>query len=477
MNSPGNRRERTRMHWFGERSGQTLIFLVLILVILAFVALFNFDLHKTVFIKTVAQNGGDAAALAAARWQAQTLNLIGDLNIMQAVAWADGDASTAADIANLQARLCYVGPMIGFVAAQQAAKNNGVYVNSRYTQEVRDHANDVRTVYPSLGPNGQMLFPEPYPGCWQEYADMIDTVADNGVAAGPDNARFYCDYSGGHMLLDPAFYDAIAGQDWCWFLYNAYNELLNYSDYLWWPPLPDQIPTAQPMNCEYFGLGLKTIPCIADAGVLNLMNQLRQSRGLSTTFIDSNVGAVTSVWYAYEDSTWGAWSAMSVVGSLGFPATGPVKPEYDYAGADAAARVEVEAVRLTPGVRQSDVIWSAAAKPFGTLNGNELPTRAGVVLPAFRDIRLIPIDASSAPAGGAFNLDWRDHIEGHLPTYMQNGPSAGQASVCWYCAQLLTWENPLFRQAGITWLQNYAATCQQTGGGGGGGGGGRRRGH
>lgn len=464
-----------RKAW-GDRSGQTLIFLVMIVVILAFVAIWNFDLHKTVFVKTLSQNAGDSAALAAARWQGLTLNLIGDLNIMQAVAWTEGDARSAGEIAALQARLCYVGPMIGFMAAQQAAKNNGIYVNQRYTQRVREHAQDVRTVYPSLGADGRMMFEEPYPGCWQEYADMIETVADNGVAAGPDNARYYMDYSGGHMLLAPAFYDAVAGEDWCWFLHNAYDMLLNYDGYQWWPPLPDRLPQPQPMNCEYFGLGLRRVDRVVDDSVVDLMNGLRADRGLSEIVIGNSVTSVTSVWYAYEGAFWGPWTAISPAGDWPFPVTGTVKPPYDYAGADAAARVEAEAQRLTPRSRASHITWSAAAKPFGRLGEDSLPTAAGIVLPAFHDVRLIPIDASSAPAGGAFNLDWRDHIEGHLPGYMQNGPDAGRAATCWYCAQLLTWENPLFRQRGIDWLEDYADTCQ-TYGGGGGGGGGTRRGH
>lgn len=460
-----------------DRSGQTLVFLVLIVVILSFVALWQFDLHKVVYVKTMSQNGGDAAALAAARWQGQTLNLIGDLNIMQAVALTDGDTETAGAIAALQARLCYVGPMIGFMAAQQAAKNNGIYSHPGFTERVRNHAQDVRTVYPSLGADGRMMFPEPYPNCWQEYADMIDTVAGNGVAAGPDNARYYYDYSGGHLLLDPSFYDAIAGEDWCWFLHNAYDVLLNYDGYRWWPPLPEQLPQPNPMNSEYYGLGLTTLEVIGDAAVVTLMNQFGRDRDLSDVLIDSSVANVTSVWYAYDDAWWGPWEAISPLGQWPFPASGTVKPQYDYAGADAAARVEAEAGRLTPGSRASAITWSAAAKPFGSIDDNTLPTAGHLVLPAFRDIRLIPIDASSAPAGGAFNLKWREHIEGHLPDYMQGGPTAGRAAVCWYCAQLLTWENPLFRQTGIDWLEDYSDTCQTYGGPGGGGGGGRRRGH
>lgn len=460
-----------------DRSGQTLIFLVLIVVILAFVALWQFDLHKAVYVKTMSQNGGDAAALAAARWQGLTLNLIGDLNIMQAVALTEGDTDTAESIAALQARLCYVGPMIGFMAAQQAAKNNGIYSNPGFDRLVRRHAEDVRTLYPALGSDGRMMFQEPYTNCWQEYADMIDTIADNGVAAGPDNAKYYFDYSWGHLLLDPDFYDAVAGEDWCWFFHNAYDVLLNYDGYEWWPALPQQLPTPHPMNSEYYGLGLKTLSIIGDTNVVRLMNEFRQDRELSAVGIDSSVTSVTSVWYAFEDDVWGPWTAMSPFGDDPFPATGTVKPQYDYAGADAAARVETEAIRLMPGTRTNSIVWTAAAKSFGLLDHDLPPTASAVVLPAFRDIRLIPVDASSAPAGGAFNLNWREHIEGHLPEYMKNGPTAARAAICWYCAQLTTWENPLFRQTGIDWIEDYSDTCQTHGGGPGGGGGGRRRGH
>jgi hypothetical protein len=61
-------------------------------------------------------------------------------------------------------------------------------------------------------------------------------------------------------------------------------------------------------------------------------------------------------------------------------------------------------------------------------------------------VRLIPVDASSVPAAGAYDLEWREHIEEHLDDYMEHGPSS---SSCWYCRQLLTWENVAFRQAGI----------------------------
>lgn len=461
-----------------RRTGQAMIFAIMIVIILSFIALWNFDLHKTFYVKSLSQNAGDASALAAARWQATTLNLIGDLNILKAVALSQGQTSTADEIGNLQARLCYVGPIVGMVAAQQAAKNNGVLTNPRFTERVRRHADVVRNDYPTrVDPQGQMLFPEPYPGCWQEYSDMLYMLADNGIAAGPDNARLYEDYVGGHILLEMDFYDAVAGRDWCWFFFNEPTLLESYTDYHWWPPLPEQIPHTEPMNSEYFGLALSKIRTIGSVATVNLMEQLEQQRGLGTDPISNFVANATSVWYCYDTAIWTPWDAMSLHGDPPFPATGPVKPQYDYAGADSAVRVLTETRRLMPGASPATVLWTAAAKPFGYLNEQaSRPDSYAIVLPAYHNIRLIPIDASSAPAGGAFDLDWREHIEVHLPEYMDRG-LAGITPTCWFCQQLVTWEDPVFRQTGIDWLELYSDTCLIHGGGPGSAGGGRRRGH
>jgi hypothetical protein len=105
-----------------------------------------------------------------------------------------------------------------------------------------------------------------------------------------------------------------------------------------------------------------------------------------------------------------------------------------------------------------------------------LPTAYRLVLPAFSDVRLIPVDTSSAPAAGGFNLAWREHIEQHLPGYMEDGPFSTPSS-CWYCRQLRSWENVGLRQAGVDWLSVHSDECRPRGGGGGGGSGGSRRGH
>ena len=103
------------------------------------------------------------------------------------------------------------------------------------------------------------------------------------------------------------------------------------------------------------------------------------------------------------------------------------------------------------------------------------PNSFGIVLPAFHSVRLIPVDAASGPIGGAYNLLWREHIENHLPVYVDEGV-VGIDSACWYCQQLQTWEQPDFRQLGMDWLSDTNHVCVHYGGPGGPGGG-TRRGH
>jgi hypothetical protein len=464
-----------------RRAGQAIIFFIMVLVILVFVVLSNYDLHRILFVKAISQNGGDSAAVAAARWQGITLNLIGDLNVMHAVALGVGDIPTAGEIPAIQARLCFVGPMISLMASQQAAKNNKLYRNADFDTLIRDHAGTVRNEYTRIGPDGQMLFPEPYLGCWFEYSDMLNLIANDGVAAGPDNACLYTDYTGGHVLLEMGFYNAISTGDWCWFYNNESTLLRDYENFFpcWWPALPE-IPKMEYVNSEYFGLGMAKVTTrlflVADKGAITKLAADR----LNTVLMSSPWLNWATTWYCYSPAKWTPWLAMSPTNANPFPATGTVKPQYDYAGADAVVRIESKADLLTPapggGKSQKTVVWTAAAKPFGYLNGNDLPNSQPLVLPAFHEARLIPIDASSAPSGGSFNIQWRKHIEGHLPKYMSDGPS-GLDSSCWFCQQLVTWENPSFRRSGVEWLADNSWQCNASTGGGLGGSGGTSTGH
>lgn len=471
-----------------RQDGQAIVFVLMVLVILAFVALWQFDLHKTLFVKLESRNAGDGAALAGARWQGVSLNLIGELNILQAVSisqsLANGDTNfvEARAIADLAARVAFTGPMVGFLSSQQAAKNNGMYVDPDYTQEVADHAQLVRSEYPVNYPDPPYHnVPEP-PTAWDDYADMIGEVASLGIAVYADNAHFYNDYIDySHMLLNPSFYDAIATKDWCWFYYNAYDLIQTYQSFADWPPLPIY-NEPRPAGSEYCSLGLRRVSRLSAFGSISfsntpltpqdLVDQLSQASA-SATALDPEIVDVDTDWLFYSDFRWRAWTTY--IGD-NFPFRGEIKPEYDVLGADNAVRLNVGVDRITPGIDSANVTWSAAAKPLGLLEGDTRISQYGLVMPGFTDVRMIPVDASSAPPGGT-RPGWGNHIHDHLPNYVAGGPGAGNPG-CWYCQQLVTWELADFRTEGSEWIREHHDECwTPPPGGGGGGGGGSQRGH
>ena len=475
-----------------RRDGQTIVFLLMALTVLVVIFLWNVDLHRIVAAKSLSQNAGDAAALAAARWQGATLNLVGELNLMHALALSAQDTAAVDAITNMQARLCFTGPMTALIAAQVAAKNNRIYSRDEFTSLLREHAEDVARYDEIVA--GVPLFPEPYPGAWDAYAAMLSAIAADGLAAAPDNARFFGDSAGDHILRDPAFYDAVAGRIWCWFyLHHATSQnpprtiLDDFTDHTWWPPLPPPSPPSFE-NSEIFGVGLVShtvaLEHLVDAETLTLGAAQQQID--FTGFLETNVMPVVENWYFYHPSFWTSWDIMHPDGPEAFPVVGDVRPEYDYTGADAVVRLFAAAARVTPAASSSgsphdDILWTAAAKPFGYIesggdDGQRLrPDAYGIVLPAFRDVRLVPIDASSAGAAGAFDIPWRRHIDEHLPPYVAYGTLDPD---CRYCRLIGTFEDSAFRQQGIDWLLVNSDRCTlPPPGGGGGGGGGSRRGH
>jgi hypothetical protein len=481
-----------------RKRGQAIVFLVLALTILAFVFLWNVDLHRLVASKSLAQNGGDAAALAAARWQGDTLNLIGELNVMHALVLAGaGEPGTpeaaAADaavdaITNIQARLCLTGPMVALMAAQVAAKNNRLYADPGFSDVLRDHASGVLSYGDTVG--GAQALDPPFPGAWEAYAAMLRSAAEHGIAAGPDNARFYNDATGGHILRTRDFYEAVAGRNWCWFFLhqkisdNPPRTLLDvYTDYTWWEPLPEPDPPSF-FNCEIFGLGVAPVT----TGLRMLVGEASFREGAASLDGDiaadafSNAFERVETWYVYEDSLWHDWEAIQADGPDAFPVVGPVKREYNVAGADAVVRVYASADRIgtSSGMERDDVLWTAAAKPFGYLasdsvEGGRLPANAfGLLFPAFRAVRLIPVDTASGSDTGAFDLPWRRHLAEHLPPYTAHGTLQDG---CRYCNILRRWENPAFRKQGSLWLEDNSGKCRLPAPHGGGRGGGTRRGH
>lgn len=442
-----------------KQSGQAVIFIVMAICILVFAMLWMVDVHRIIFLKDRSQNAGDAAALAGARWQATSLNFIGELNLMHALASSLDDDFSVDVITNTQARVCFVGPMTGVAAAQQAAKLNGIHINQEFTDFMNEHADKIENQYGSIM-NGSTSFPEPWPGAWNEYADMVRAIASDGVAAGVDNAIFYNDPMGPHPLLQIEFYEAIRGKNWCWFHFYGKELLEEYDGYTWWDPLPEQDELAV-MSPEYLPLHLLPIELRLSSVAHDSHHSLKEAEelGIELQPQESDPEEERENWFFYNAGHWGSWDTML---DPAFPIEGNIRDEYNYQGADSVMRVEANSHRLMEESKAHDtIVWTGASKPFGYLetdSGKQTPNSVGLVLPAFRSVNLIPIDASSAPDGGSFNLKWRRHKEYHLPAYMEVGPG-GLFPGCMYCKQLVTWEIPEFRMMGVEWLASNDWKC------------------
>ena len=467
------------------KSGQTLIFMTLVVVMIAFAALFYFDVNKILHVKGVSRNAGDSAALAGARWQAISLNLIGSLNLSEAMVITRDLSSgmttspEAELIAELQRRVAFSGPMFGFITSQQAAKNNGLFNQDEFEQSIRSHVDLVRSDYHEFFPQPFEPMP-PYGNAWDEYADMLEMTANHGIAVNTPRQNFRNFAHSNHLLLNPAFYDAIAGRSWCWFFFNAYDDLQNYDNWTDWDDLPP-IRVDPPVNSEIYSLFTQRVrvrdrvPRLpTESDWYAQMEALRDALDrLEIDFPDAYED-FDADWTFYNGGRWGGWSSNI---PDNFPWDGDIRAQYDYAGADAAVAVMAETNRHTDFQGADSVNWTAGAKPFGNLPDETRPNAYGLILPAYTDVRLIPIDTTMSGGNGQLRPGWLEFILVYLPQYMEHGPSVLPPGN-WYANQLRIWERRAFRRAGVNWLLDFSDTCHvPPPGPGGGGSGGTFHGH
>lgn len=432
-----------RTHRSPSRRGQAVVLLLALLVAMAALALWVADIDRFVMAKLRVQDGGDAAALAAARWQAAGLNLCGELNLIQAYMLADDvpNAEAALALHGLRQRVCLTTPMLAFLSAQRAAEANGL-PELRPVEEVRDFLRD----------SARYALFEGYDDPEQaaaDFRDMMELVLREPIYAFPLTPLY--EASGASLLAEQDFYEAILGRDWCWFWFNAYAFLQRYRGRADFGPAPK--PNTEP----FFGLRL-------GARTLTLQATLSESAPLAAAFDaqltdlghprlpappppDNGSPAHTerllqARWTVFEPGKWDAWQPMHP-GEL--PIEGTLREEYDYTGASAAVSVE-----------RDTTSWMAAAKAFGHVGG-ENPTIHDLVLGGFDAVRLIPVDAADAGIRG-FNLAWLRHLRFHVPDYAASG---ALADGCRYCSALRLWESPAFRATGIEWLAAFGHTCRR----------------
>ncbi len=427
-----------------RRRGQAVVLLLALLVAMAALALWVTDIDRYVMARLRAQDGGDAAALAAARWQAAGLNLCGELNLIQAYMLADDaeNAEAALALHGLRQRVCLTAPMLAFLSAQSAAEANRL-PELQPAAEVRDFLRDsVRYA----------LF-EGYDDPEQaaaDFRDMMETALSVPIRAFPLTPLY--EVGGGSLLTNQDFYEAVLGRDWCWFWFNAYAFMQH------WRGRGDFGPVPKPNTEPFFGLRL-------GARTLSLEATLAEGEGAAGAAIDRQLAdlghptlppppspesgspalyerRLAARWTVFEPDRWGPWEAMR---PGGLPIEGTLREEYDYAGANAAV-----------SVARDGASWLAAAKAFGEVAG-ENPTASELVLGGFDAVRLIPVDAAD-PGIRGFDLAWLRHLRFHVPDYAVSGVLADG---CRYCSALRLWENPAFRATGLEWLAAFGHTCRR----------------
>jgi len=267
------------------QGGQVLAFALIAMIAVLIAVVFLFDLNTVIRGKVKGQNAVDAAALAGATWQMHTLNLIGELNLIKATSvltsgtqfgltelgdeeaglgpaqfrpaadYLKTDGSVDKDkliedvlrvedererivetvdlLTQLQTRVSFVLPLIGYGAAQQAAKNNGITRNQDGCEVVFDLLNNLydNTLYG----NPDVVAQEINGYSWREpYANMIQMILSSGKGAvwnaddatgiavgtgfqglGCPGALTHTTSALGHFVTSRAFYLAVNSNSWC----------------------------------------------------------------------------------------------------------------------------------------------------------------------------------------------------------------------------------------------------------------------
>ncbi len=455
------------------RRGQVAVYLALVLVAVTFLVMMNVGAFLGVSARNTTMNAGDAAALAVARHQGELLNRIGAWNVEHLRAALAGDAESCAEIAALQLRCSFLDPLDGILIGNEAAKRNDCDKNERMQDLLKRHVTDVRLFY-AANPD---VYPEPWEGAWEEYAQRLELAVGGGVWAGPDNIDFR-NAAKGHFLLDKDFYSAIAGRNWCWFHFNAKSLLEAYSSFRDWAPLPaadDETRRRKSCNSEIYSLGLvrrtgSAVDLIGKDAIMRLTGATAEEVEKAPLLRDE-----LQAWFFYDTvEPWRRWWELDVDGAWAFPAMGRVKPEYDVRGCAAVCRVTRRFANVVSDENEREAVWAAGAKPFGTVPGEddeaEVATATrGLVVGGFAEVRLVPLDAVGGRDLSTADPDWMLHVHDHLGVYLDRGP--GHFPSCWYCRQLVDWESTNLRSTGSRWLKYNSSTCiRPTEGGGGRGG-------
>lgn len=575
-----------------SQRGQVLILAVLAVIVLVTVLIVLFDVHQVIRRKVMVMSAMDAAAQTGAIWQKHSLNLIGEMNLIKACTVLISDSvygigknpddfmhvsidqnSSAAQIASevkrakdelemlktasdmlteMQVRVAFVGPLIGFGAAQQAAKNNGLTYNHACNAYLRDLHGLILDddVYgnPQLAPQIYYGYAWRYP-----YGRMINALLgmnDKGIAVGTNVKHigmpgFLSDTLPGRSLDKKIIMDAIAGNDWC-ILQKLLDEKFTYTG-KWWGDLKLKEEKnflggseILPINVTY-KTGEQIYEFADEKGYLDKVIADKGAKGqsyrkLSTVYNDMDLlnpnGSINwndtdlalnplpdITWGVFDESRWcsygqagvdiqywgrylrsnfkpgldyhsGAVSYFSVMvpnGSylkemnlpaklLGKNPSSPIDPVYGKAPASMRGRMDHYTRQAAYHQSQSaanSIRFNATAKPFGVLKGADNAVRhpfvAGMVLPVFSKVALIPVALEVAEGVAMEDYAWIIYLTKYLPALgkvdnmddLANGINLEPkyykiVKDAGYIDLLKKLEDPAWRAEGRAWLEAEA---------------------
>ena len=404
-----------------HKEGQVAIFLVLILAGLTLLFALNVDIFTSSRSKIRLQNAADASALALARWQGTALNMVGDLNIAHLAAICQSNVNAISGIVQLQSRLAFIGPTIGFKAANEIAEKNGVRISEDMTLAARLVSEFMD----------------------EDYRRMLDVVIRDGIRAGVDNAAIHRPFP----IKD--FFEAIRQRNFRWFCrYNGGRhrlpeippELLN----------PEELMVSGPNACfGSIGIGWED-GFLYDSHIDDFADMARDC-GVDSAVVNRQALTTNATlfavrqWCVYDQSEW-----RDLPGDFSFsrfPWLTPLREEYNVCGGSATVRIEGSVELASLSAQTNFITAQAAAKALGHMKGRKVTSvTPSIILPSFSRARLLPFGPGAAGRYGMANLY---HIRSMLGLL---GRPGGLNS---YLHLLDVYSSESFRNAAESWYSQH----------------------
>ena len=498
--------------------GQVMILAVAVLLVLLSAALILFDFHNVLRAKIKVESAEEAAALAGAQWQVIGLNMIGQINLIKASTLMIEEAEdipspafTAPENVSLtaeelekrrkkhrlaarlrtldetQARISFVIPVLGYMAVQQTAKQNGMSGDNGLLKYYHDETLPLND-YRYMDVKGYLWY-EPYRQLIGEAAEQRSPVRCNArVSELPEvwsNPEGSLKIDGGGstsfalLLSTEDLYSAIDHRNYCYWQLRKMAKLGVHLGTPWWKI--EYIPGQFIQESEILPLGVDfgdgaDVETLLSEGRLkgqsapsgwNTDPELQpdswckyDSKWYGSSFVEADYREQQKYWagnlwlrsdrkkgYFYEGAISAVDGAVSTSRSMLFKMRRQNKGGIGIAD-PVAARSSASTITVGHKPDQRSSCMGVVAKVFGGFNDHreeaDAPNATEVILPVFSRGLLVPC---RMPYGvgmltrgdGALKrfLQW---LATHPDIYSEEPPEG----TAWYLEQLRKLEDPDF---------------------------------